>query len=104
VEWVNLCIGTGSGPVGYGRTMPIVIPPFGMTSWTPQTRQNRHGGNSYTYQDPAITGFIGTHAPELWMGDHVYVTLMPEVDSLKTMPDERKLPFRHADDVVQPDY
>jgi hypothetical protein len=38
------------------------------------------------------------------MGDHVYVTLMPEVDSLKTTPDERKLPFRHADDVVQPDY
>ena len=103
-EWVNRYIGTGSEPVGYGRTMPIVTPPFGMTSWTPQTRQNRQGGNSYKYQDTAITGFIGTHQPALWMAGYGYVTLMPEVDSLKTTPDQRKLPFRHADDVVQPDY
>jgi predicted alpha-1,2-mannosidase len=104
VDWVNLYIGTGSGPVGYGRTMPFVTPPFGMTSWTPQTRQNRQGGNSYKYQDTAISGFMGTHQPALWMGDYGYVTLMPEVDALKTAPDARKLPFRHADEVVQPDY
>jgi len=104
VDWVNLYIGTGSGPVGYGRTMPFVTPPFGMTSWTPQTRQNRQGGNSYKYQDTAITGFMGTHQPALWMGDYGYVTLMPELDSLKTTPDERKLPFRHANEVVEPDY
>ncbi len=104
VEWVNLYIGTGSGPVGYGRTMPFVTPPFGMTSWTPQTRQNRQGGNSYKYQDIAITGFMGTHQPALWMGDYGYVTLMPELGSLKITPDERKLPLRHADEVVRPDY
>src|SRR5580698_6549992 len=104
VEWVNLYIGTGSGPIGYGRTMPFVTPPFGRTSWTPQTRQNRQGGNSYKYQDTAISGFMGTHQPALWMGDYGYVTLMPEVDSLKTMPDERKLPFSHSDEVVRPDY
>jgi predicted alpha-1,2-mannosidase len=104
VDWVNLYIGTGSGPVGYGRTMPFVTPPFGMTSWTPQTRQNRQGGNSYKYQDTAISGFMGTHQPALWMGDYGYVTLMPEVDALKTAPDARQLPFRHADEVVQPDY
>jgi predicted alpha-1,2-mannosidase len=104
VDWVNLYIGTGSGPVGYGRTMPFVTPPFGMTSWTPQTRQNRQGGNSYKYQDTAITGFMGTHQPALWMGDYGYVTLMPELDSLKTTPEERKLPFRHADELVEPDY
>lgn len=104
VEWVNLYIGTGSGPVGYGRTMPFVTPPFGMTSWTPQTRQNRQGGNSYKYQDNAISGFMGTHQPALWMGDYGYLTLMPEVDGLKTTPDQRKLPFRHDDEIVRPDY
>jgi predicted alpha-1,2-mannosidase len=104
VDWVNLYIGTGSGPVGYGRTMPFVTPPFGMTSWTAQTRQNRQGGNSYKYQDTAISGFMGTHQPALWMGDYGYVTLMPELDAVKTTPDERKLPFRHADEIVRPDY
>ena len=63
VDWVNLYIGTGSGPIGYGRTMPFVTPPFGMTSWTPQTRQNQQPGLSYKYQDNTISGFIGTHQP-----------------------------------------
>jgi putative alpha-1,2-mannosidase len=103
VDWVNLLIGTGSGPIGYGGTMPFVTPPFGMTDWTPQTRQNRVGGTSYKYEDTAISGFIGTHQPAIWMGDYGYVTLMPEVDGLKLTPEERKLPFRHADEVARPD-
>jgi predicted alpha-1,2-mannosidase len=104
VDWVNLYIGTGSGPIGYGRTMPFVVPPFGMTSWTPQTRQNRQGGNSYKYEDAAISGFMGTHQAALWMGDYGYVTLMPEIDSLKTAPTDRKLAFTHSDEIVRPDY
>jgi predicted alpha-1,2-mannosidase len=104
VDWVNPYIGTGSGPIGYGRTQPFVTPPFGMTSWTPQTRQNHQPGLSYKYQDTAISGFIGTHQPALWMGDYGYVTLMPEVDTLKVTPEERKLPFTHAAETVRPDY
>jgi predicted alpha-1,2-mannosidase len=104
VAWVNLYIGTGSGPVGYGRTQPFVTPPFGMTSWTPQTRQNHQPGLSYKYQDNTISGFIGTHQPALWMGDYGYVTLMPEVDTLKVSPADRKLPFTHAAEIVRPDY
>jgi putative alpha-1,2-mannosidase len=104
VDWVNLYIGTGSGPVGYGRTMPFVTPPFGMTNWTAQTRQNHQPGLSYKYQDNTISGFMGTHQPALWMGDYGYVTLMPEIDSLKPAPADRKLPFNHADETVLPDY
>jgi predicted alpha-1,2-mannosidase len=104
VDSVNLYIGTGSGPVGYGRTMPFVVPPFGMTSWTPQTRQNKQGGNSYKYEDGTISGFMGTHQAALWMGDYGYVTLMPEIDNLKTTPAERKLAFTHSDEIVRPDY
>jgi hypothetical protein len=29
---------------------------------------------------------------------------MPELDARKTAPDNRKLPFRHGDEVIQPDY
>jgi putative alpha-1,2-mannosidase len=35
--------------------------------------------SSYAYEDDAISGFIGTHQPAIWMGDYGYVTLMPEV-------------------------
>lgn len=104
VDWVNPLIGTSSGPVGYGRTQPFVTPPFGMTSWTPQTRQNHQPGLSYKYQDKTISGFIGTHQPALWMGDYGYVTLMPEVDSLKTTPEERKLSFTHTTETARPDF
>ena len=33
----------------------------------------------------------------IWMGDYGYVTLMPEIDTLKTSPEDRKLPFTHAE-------
>jgi predicted alpha-1,2-mannosidase len=104
VDWVNMYIGTGSGPIGYGGTMPFVAAPFGMTDWTPQTRQNKVGTVSYKYEDTTISGFIGTHQPAIWMGDYGYVTLMPELGTLKTAPEDRKLEFRHADEVVRPDY
>jgi predicted alpha-1,2-mannosidase len=104
VAMVNPYIGTGSGPIGYGGTMPFVTPPFGMTNWTPQTRQNRLGRVSYHYDDATISGFMGTHQPAIWMGDYGYVTLVPEVDGLKIAPEERQLPFSHASEAVHPDY
>jgi predicted alpha-1,2-mannosidase len=104
LDWVNVHIGTGSGPIGYGGGMPFVVPPFGMTDWTAQTRQNKLGTVSYKFDDTSISGFMGTHQPAIWMGDYGYVTLMPEVDGLKTNPEERKLPFRHQDEIARPDY
>jgi predicted alpha-1,2-mannosidase len=104
VSWVNPYIGTGSGPIGYGGTMPFVTPPFGMTDWTPQTRQNKISVTSYKYEDTSISGFIGTHQPAIWMGDFGYVTIMPEIGQLKTTPDARKLAFTHSDEVARPDY
>src|SRR6476620_9379853 len=69
VSYVNPLIGTQSSAIGYGGTMPFVAPPFGMTDWTPQTRQNKISVTSYNYDDKAISGFIGTHQPAIWMGD-----------------------------------
>jgi predicted alpha-1,2-mannosidase len=104
VQWVNPYIGTGSGPIGYGGTMPFVTPPFGMTDWTPQTRQNKLSVVSYKYEDTTISGFMGTHQPAIWMGDYGYVTLMPQIGALRTTPDDRKLAFTHADEITHPDY
>ena len=104
VAWVNPYIGTAGGGSEYGGTMPLVTTPFGMTNWTPQTRQNRISVSSYAYEDSAISGFIGTHQPAIWMGDYGYVTLIPEIGAVKTMPEARKLKFTHADEVVTPYY
>lgn len=105
VDLVNMYIGTdGHNRTEYGGTMPFVQPPFAMTSWTAQTRQNKISVTSYAYKDAAITGFIGTHQPAIWMGDFGYVTLIPEVDAIKTTPETRQLPFRHADETATPYY
>ena len=84
--------------------MPFVTTPFGMTNWTAQTRENRISVSSYAFEDDTISGFIGTHQPAIWMGDYGYVTLTPEVDSVKIAPDARKLKFRRGDEVTTPYY
>lgn len=104
VAMVNPYIGTGTGKIGYGGTMPFVTAPFGMTNWTAQTHQNKLGEVSYRYDDSAITGFIGTHQPAIWMGDYGYITIIPEIGNLKITPEERKLAYSHRDEVAQADY
>ncbi|WP_213807757.1 GH92 family glycosyl hydrolase [Granulicella sp. dw_53] len=103
-SYVNPLIGTQKSTIGYGGTMPFVSPPFGMTNWTPQTRQNKISITSYNYDDPTISGFMGTHQPAIWMGDYGYVTLMPQTGVLRTTPDSRKLPYQHSTEVARPDY
>ncbi len=85
-SYVNPLIGTQRSALGYGGTMPFVTPPFGMTSWTPQTRQNKISVTSYNYDDTTISGFIGTHQPAIWMGDYGYVTVIPQVGELRSHP------------------
>jgi predicted alpha-1,2-mannosidase len=104
VSYVNPLLGTQKSSIGYGGTMPFVTPPFGMTDWTAQTRQNKVSVVSYNYDDPDISGFIGTHQPAIWMGDSGYVTLMPEVGALRTTPAARALPYSHSSETAQPDY
>jgi predicted alpha-1,2-mannosidase len=104
VSYVNPLVGTQKSAIGYGGTMPFVTPPFGMTNWTPQTRQNKISVVSYNYDDPTISGFVGTHQPAIWMGDYGYVTVIPQVGELRTSPDSRKLAYSHSDETARPDY
>lgn len=102
-SFVDPLIGTQKSAIGYGGTMPFVTPPFGMTDWTPQTRQNKISVVSYNYNDTTISGFIGTHQPAIWMGDYGYVTLIPQVGKLRTSPESRKLAFSHSSETARPD-
>ena len=104
VSYVNPLMGSQKSAIGYGGTMPFVTPPFGMTDWTPQTRQNKISVVSYNYDDATISGFIGTHQPAIWMGDYGYVTIIPQVGELATAPEARQMSFSHADEKTRPDY
>jgi predicted alpha-1,2-mannosidase len=101
---VNPYIGTAGGGSDYGGTMPLVTTPFGMTNWTAQTRQNKISVTSYAWEDHTISGFIGTHQPAIWMGDYGYVTVMPEVDGVKTSQQARALRFKREDEIATPYY
>jgi predicted alpha-1,2-mannosidase len=104
-SYVNTLIGSKRSAAGYGGTMPLVTPPFGMTSWTAQSRQNKISVTSYNYDDTTISGFIGTHQPAIWMGDFGYVTVIPQVGGeLRTSPEARKMAFSHSSEVARPDY
>lgn len=107
VDWVDPLIGTGgtNGEPGhptanpdYAGMTPLVAPPFAMTKWTPQTRENRISVTSYAYEDDRISGFTGTHQPAIWMGDYGYVTLMPQIGGLQPEPEYRRMRFSHADE------
>ena len=102
--YVNQMIGTQRSAIGYGGTMPFVTTPFGMTDWTPQTRQNKISVVSYNFDDNTISGFIGTHQPAIWMGDYGYVTVIPQVGQLRTTPESRKLAYSHESEIARPDY
>ena len=66
--------------------MPAVGPPFAMTNFSAQTGENSLNRMPYFYEDKKIMGFIATHQPTLWMGDYGYVSIMPQIGELKTLP------------------
>lgn len=103
VDYVNLYIGTtGEHTQDYGGTLPSVTMPFGMTQWCAMTRENEISVNPYHYNDSSIIGFIGTHQPNIWMGDYGFVSFMPQTGSMKIAANDRALPFRHEDEKVSP--
>lgn len=100
IDFVNSWIGTAIS--SDGGLVPMVGPPFAMTNFTPQTRENHICQSSYWYEDSTIFGFLATHQPAVCMGDYGYVSIMPEIDELNVLPDKRRLTFKHADEFVSP--
>src|SRR5882762_9863803 len=67
---VNSIIGNGGdSPNGSGGMIPSTAPPFAMTRWVAQTRQNYVSMTPYNETDTSIHGFQATHQPAIWMGE-----------------------------------
>lgn len=108
VDYVNPLIGTSALGFSEGKdgggTMPCVGPPFAMTNFVAQTRENKISEMPYVYEDTTIKGFMATHQPTVWMGDYGYVSVMPQIGELKLLPNDRALPFSHNNEISKPHY
>ena len=94
LQYVNPRIGTfGSSPNGNGGMIPSVSPPFGMTRWTPQTRENFISQCPYHDADLYIHGFQATHQPAIWMGESGHVVLSPGWGEVRPLFEQRGLRF-----------
>jgi putative alpha-1,2-mannosidase len=90
----------------WGLTIPAVSTPFGMTQWTPQTRDGEKKGISpYYYGGMQIQGFRGSHWSEsAQKQDYGSFTIMPITDYLRTFPAERASEFTHENETSSPAY
>ncbi|KAI4592301.1 hypothetical protein KJ359_011360 [Pestalotiopsis sp. 9143b] len=104
LTYVNPLIGTnGANPDNNGGMIPSVSVPFGMTRWTPQTRENFISQVPYHDSDQYIHGFQATHQPAIWMGEQGQVVLTPRWGpQVKTLFQERGLEFKKEDEVSTP--
>lgn len=77
VRLVNPLMGTQSSyELSAGNTYPAIARPWGMHTWTPQTRRNGDGW-TYCYTDTKLVGFKLTHQPSPWINDYGCFSLFP---------------------------
>lgn len=103
LKYVNPLVGTyGTTPNGNGGMIPSVSPPFGMTRWTPQTRENFISQVPYGESDRLIHGFQATHQPAIWMGEAGQVVLTPGIGEVQPLFQNRGLQFQKRDETSTP--
>ncbi|KAJ5521068.1 hypothetical protein N7463_001521 [Penicillium fimorum] len=103
LKFVNPLIGTyGTTPNGNGGMIPSVSPPFGMTRWTPQTRENFISQVPYGDSDRLIHGFQATHQPAIWMGESGQIVLTPGIGDVQPLFQNRGLQFQKKDERSTP--
>ncbi|KAJ2970761.1 hypothetical protein NQ176_g8030 [Zarea fungicola] len=97
---VNPLIGTrGFTPNDNGGMIPSVAPPFAMTRWTPQTRENYISQVPYSDHDHRMHGFQATHQPAIWMGESGQVVITPGTgDVVQPAFERRGLSFRKEEE------
>ncbi|TCD66218.1 hypothetical protein EIP91_001665, partial [Steccherinum ochraceum] len=105
VDHINPFIGNGGdSPNGSGGMIPSTAPPFAMTRWVAQTRQNYVSVTPYNYTDGTIHGFQGTHQPAIWMGESGQVVVSPGGGEVKSVFEDRGMPFSHDEEVATASY
>ena len=95
----------GNGPGGgSGGMIPSTAPPFAMTRWVAQTRENYVSVTPYNHTDTVIRGFQGTHQPAIWMGESGQAIIVPGVGEVVQDFGERGWEFRKEDETSTPSY
>ena len=96
----------GIGTENSAHVVPAVTAPFGMTSWTPQTRSVETKCIApYYFADSTLSGFRGSH----WLSgsctqDYGSVTLMPVRGRFDPAPAHRAVRFDHGRETSTPYY
>ncbi|KZS94221.1 glycoside hydrolase family 92 protein [Sistotremastrum niveocremeum HHB9708] len=106
VDHVNPMIGNGGwDPNNSGGMIPSTAPPFAMTRWVAQTRQNYVSMTPYNQTDTKIHGFQGTHQPAIWMGESGQVVVCPGLGTkVNAAFEERGLRFNRSNEVSTASY
>ncbi|KAI0315644.1 glycosyl hydrolase family 92-domain-containing protein [Amylostereum chailletii] len=105
VDYVNPLIGNGGdSPNDSGGMIPSTAPPFAMTRWVAQTRQNYVSMTPYNHTDNTIHGFQGTHQPAIWMGESGQAILFPGAGDVETVFERRGMRFSHDEETRTPSY
>ncbi|OBZ65460.1 hypothetical protein A0H81_14578 [Grifola frondosa] len=105
VDFVDPLIGNGGdSPNGSGGMIPSTAPPFAMTRWVAQTRQNYVSVTPYNHTDRSIHGFQGTHQPAIWMGESGQVVVVPGAGEVQSIFEQRAMRFSHDDEVLSASY
>ncbi|KAG6334272.1 hypothetical protein ID866_4812, partial [Astraeus odoratus] len=84
--------------------IPSTAPPFAMTRWVAQTRENYVSVTPYNYTATSIHGFQGTHQPAIWMGESGQVVVSPGAGEVRPKFEDRGMAFSHDDEVVSASY
>ncbi|KDQ28672.1 glycoside hydrolase family 92 protein [Pleurotus ostreatus PC15] len=105
VDYINPLIGNGGDtPNGSGGMIPSTAPPFAMTRWVAQTRQNYVSVTPYNHTDTTIHGFQGTHQPAIWMGESGQVVVVPGSGRVQSQFHDRGMVFDKATEVITASY
>ncbi|KAL1739502.1 glycoside hydrolase family 92 protein [Schizophyllum fasciatum] len=107
VDYVNPLIGNGGDtPNGSGGMIPSTAPPFAMTRWVAQTRENYVSMTPYNSTDNTVHGFQATHQPAIWMGESGNVIIVPGAGDVNTRFEDRGMEFieREKNEVLSPSY
>ncbi|KAF8261269.1 glycosyl hydrolase family 92-domain-containing protein [Lactarius quietus] len=84
--------------------IPSTAPPFAMTRWVAQTRENYVSVTPHNYTDTKIHGFQGTHQPAIWMGESAQVVVVPGAGTIQSDFARRGMHFSHEDELTTPSY
>ncbi|KAL0948857.1 hypothetical protein HGRIS_008977 [Hohenbuehelia grisea] len=105
VDHVDPLIGNGGDtPNGSGGMIPSTAPPFAMTRWVAQTRQNYVSVTPYNHTDTSVHGFQGTHQPAIWMGESGQVVVVPGSGPVRSSFGDRGMEFSRDSEIITPSY